>query len=483
MRPDMNQKDTGSAVSSVPQVADPPPFSEPGIGDRLLADAAERALRAPRGKLAFVLHLSALKPPAPRAHHVRIARALLQDSAQRYGGQVFPLRNGDLVLLCAAPPEDNRLVSGQASPIALPGALARLFGGDAPEPARLSTLWRLDTEGADFRDYLAQRPTNPAHHALPVEEPVANTAALAALEALIATAPVPELLAQQTAIELRPGRTLPLTARLAPLFRELTFSFAAIAEQQDVADAVADPFLFRHFASKLDARMLEVLQADVESAGPLTRATLRQSLPLHLNLTLEGIVSPAFARLVQSARRSGARFGVEISMLEAVSDLPLVGYARTLLDLAGFPLILDGLDQASIVMTHPAGLSPALIKLAWSPRLADAPPPLQAAVDAAISRIGPERIVLARAEAEDALVWGQSRGIARYQGFYLDAVQAAGRIAICPAARACNLRQCMARAGTLAQTVRGACGNPGLLDTTPVPPGAPGAIGASHAPH
>jgi EAL domain-containing protein (putative c-di-GMP-specific phosphodiesterase class I) len=229
--------------------------------------------------------------------------------------------------------------------------------------------------------------------------------------------------------------------------------------------------------------MLQLLQQDLEAGGRLTRPTVRQGLKLHLNLTLEGIISPAFARLSQTARHIGARLGVEISLMEAVSDPPLMQYAHSLLELAGFPLILDGLDQTSLVLTRAASLRPDLVKLTWSPRLADSPPPAKAAIDAAIERLTPARIVLARAETEDALVWGQSRGITRYQGFYLDAVRAAGRIAVCHSARACTLRQCMSRAGTLNATIRGACGNPGLLDITPgqTPPAKTQLAGAGDA--
>jgi len=438
--------------------------------ERILIDAAERVLRSPRGKLALVLRLSSLKPPAPRPHHLRIAMALLQDTAQRYAGQIFLLGNTDLVLLCAAPDEDNRLVSGQASPLGLQGALGRLFAADTTDSGNLTTFWRLENEAASFRAYLAQRSADPATQpAAPAEDSVAATsvAGLATLEALLATVQIPNLLAQQTAIELRPGRGQPLTARLAPLFRELTFSFATLAENRDIADVCADPFLFRHYAARLDERMLQLLLADLQAGGRLTRPTVRQDLPLHLNLTLESIISPAFARLSQAARHSGTRFGIEVSLMEAVSDMPLLEYVHSLLDLAGFPLVLDGMDETSLVLIHAGTLRPDLIKLSWSPRLADSPPPVTEAIDAAIARITPARIILARAEAEDALVWGQSRGITRYQGFYLDAVRAAGRIAVCHSARACTLRQCMARAGTLNTAIRGACGNPGLLDITP----------------
>src|SRR5580698_9331565 len=306
------------AVSSqirTPSVSGAAPDALAGSGtERLLIDAAERALRAPRGKLALLLRLSTLKPPAPRPHHLRIAMALLQDTAQRYGGQVFPLRNADLVLLCAAPDEDNRLVSGQASPLGLPGALGRLFAADTSDSANLTTLWRLEEDAAAFRAYLAQRPADSSVAPTPATDQAGGVSAagLAALETLLSTAQVPDLLAQQTAIELRPGRGQPLTARLAPLFRELTFSFATLTEQRDIADACTDPFLVRHFSGRLDARMLQLLQQDFEAGGRLTRPTLRQGLPLHLNLTLEGIISPALDR--KSTRLNSSHMSISYAV-------------------------------------------------------------------------------------------------------------------------------------------------------------------------
>jgi EAL domain-containing protein (putative c-di-GMP-specific phosphodiesterase class I) len=423
-------------------------------------------LRTPHGKVALALHLCRLRPPAPRPHHVHIARALLEDTAQRYSGQVFPLRNGDLVLICTAASDEPRGLLGQTSPLALPASLVRLFGTDAPENGRLTTVWRLEDDGERLRAFAAQRHDEPPYEA-PTDKGGGNIACLLPLEALISTTPVPDLLAQQSAIHLQPGRHLPLTARLAPLYRKLTLVHGALPGQREAAQALSDPYLLRHFAAGLDARVLVHLQQDLEHGGQLTRAALRQKLRLHLNLTLQGIVSPDFARLVESARHTGARFGVEVSMTEAAADLAMMEYASRLLDMAGFPLIVDDLDHVGLTMTCPEKLQPALVKLTWSPRLADAPAAIKTAIQAAISRIGPERLVLQHAESEAALVWGQAHGIMRFQGFYLDAVQAAARIAGCHSARACTLRQCITRAASLSPALRVGCGNPGLLDMVP----------------
>jgi hypothetical protein len=193
-------------------------------------------------------------------------------------------------------------------------------------------------------------------------------------------------------------------------------------------------------------------------------------------------VSPEFARLADAARRTGAKFGVEVSMMEAAADPALMDYARRLLDMAGFLLVVDELDHEALTMTHPAGLQPALVKLTWSPRLAVARPSVKAAIETALAHIGPERLVLQHAESEAALLWGQAHGIMRFQGYYLDAVQAAARIAGCHSARACTLRQCITRAASLSPHVRVGCGNPGLLDMAPDFRAAETAATAPHAP-
>jgi EAL domain-containing protein (putative c-di-GMP-specific phosphodiesterase class I) len=441
-----------------------PPNTAPQA-ERRLTEAAERALRMPRGKFALALHLSRLKPPSPRAYHTRIARALLQDTAQRCFGQVFALRNGDLVLLCTLPAE--AAPPDPLSPFALPASLRSLFGADVPDADTLTSIWRLETEAPAFGDYVRDRNADQAN-APQNEEALGQTAALLPLEALIAAANVPDLLTQQTAIHLRPGRHLPLTARLAPLFRELTFPVETLLADAAVSRALADPYLFRHVANRLDTRMLQHLLVDLRDGGKITRGTLRQNLPLHLNLTLETIVSAEFARLADRAGRSNARFGVEVTLMEAASDPAMMAYASRVLGMAGISLTIDGVDHVSVALTRPETLAPAFVKLIWSPRLADENALAKHAIEAAIARIGPDRVVLQRADSEAALAWGQKHGILRYQGFFLDAIQAAARISGCHSARACTLRQCLTRAGSLRDAVRVGCGNPGLLDMAPV---------------
>ena len=119
----------------------------PSLSERTLLETVQRQLRAPARRMSIVLHLSRLTSPAPRPHHRRIARALLQESAQQHDGQVFSLGNGDLVLLCSAASDNaqraTRWHATSVTPGELPAILARLMRVDTPDPRRLVSSWML----------------------------------------------------------------------------------------------------------------------------------------------------------------------------------------------------------------------------------------------------------------------------------------------------------------------------------------------------
>lgn len=394
--------------------------------------------------MALVLHLSRMAPPAPRPHHRRIARAVMDDAAQRQAGQVFALPNDDLLLLFR---------SEEAGPLA--ATLARLFQLDMPDPAGLITLWSLGRDGAALLRYARAR----ALDALPdpaLTEPRGSAQTIDALESVIEQSRITDLMQQQTAVLLVPGRE----GRLQPLFREATFSVAVLEARIAAAgQAHADPFLFRHLASRLDGRMLDALRQDLLANGPLTAGARGLGPKLHLDLTLSGVMSDPFARFAAACRAIGAQVGVEIPLVEACADPEAFMAARTRLRAAGLTLVLDSVSHHALMLTVPAVLEPDLIKLDWSPHLPEAGP----AVAQAVGRLGEGRVVLHRAETEDALSWGLAHGIRRFQGRQVDAMLAAGRMGACASGRLCSLRQCVERASATGPAGRAGCDNPALL--------------------
>lgn len=503
----------------------PPPVAvavcEPALPERLLAEAARRAMRHPAGRMALGLHLSRL--PALRPFHRQALRAILEDTAARAEGQVFRLSGGDLVLLCRAPhpaeagdPAFAPSFAG-TNPQALPAILTQLLrtavsglasegagaspgtalAGDTASaggvPADIMSVWHLETQARALRDYAAGQlaavaqdvpPVVPATPA-PGGAPDAQTATAGAVVALAETMPPAQLLRRQTAVLLaaRSGGAPEADGEVAravqPLLRELICQVEELEACLGAAgEASSDPYLRRHIVARLDRRVLGVLAEALEQGGPLDLAAAGP-LPLHLNLALPTLLSEAFGALMDVARTAGAQLGVEVSWIEAVSDPVAFARVRRRLAEAAVPLVLDAISPLALVLSRPWHLLEPILptdlfKLFWSPRLADPPAGEGPVLAAALERLGPQRVVLLGTDGEDALRWGLARGIRRFQGRHADRLLAATRMAGCPRlgtpSGLCPLRVCVAQAARVgAARVEGAgagggCIAPVLLD-------------------
>ena len=397
----------------------------------------------------MAVHLSRVTPTGPRGYHRRMATALLDEAAGREGGQLFSLGNGDMVLLFRPADEGASIAA----------TMALLFQAEIPDPARARTVWPLPGAAVPALTYVRDRVLEGAG-STPAADPQASAAAIAAMQAVVRSAPLEELTRRQTAITLRPGHAHQVT----PLFREVVISMAVLEGRGGAAlhGAAADPFLFSHLAARLDRRMLAAMRTDIPEGGPLSERL--GGAALHLNLTLPGVLSQGFATMADAARPAlarGLRIGIEIPFAEVFADSQAFVLARERLRLAGCDLVLDGVPHGALALTALGALQPSLVKLSWSPALATAGPEVRRA----IQRIGPDRMVLHRTDSERAVAWGLGLGITRYQGHYIDLMLAAERLKACPQRQGCALRQCADRAGTTAPTARAGCANPALLDT------------------
>ncbi len=441
--------------------------------ERLLLEAVRRAGRSPEGRMALVLHLSRLTRVGPRPHHRRVARAILDDTAQRHEGQVFALGNGDLVLLCrvadqARPPSARRQPAlASPDPTALPDTMAALLHAELPDPARVTTVWPLQHELAALTAYATARMSESA----PEEEPsplgpglAGQIAEVDAIAAVAESPVIAGLVQRQVGVLVpQPNPTSgPGGPPLLPLYREVGFSIAALEARAGApGKAVADPFLFRYLTLRLDRRMLALLADVAGTGGALDIAGAgRGSLSWHLNLGLPAILSDGFARFARVSRSVGAAVGIEVPLVEACADPQAFAGARRAVADAGMTLVLDGVSHLALLLVRPGVFRAALVKLDWSPVMPDLPMQERLQVLVALERLGPDRVVLHRAESEAALRWGLAHGIRRFQGNHVDAVLAAGRSLGCPRSAGCTLRQCIERTAVVGPGGRTGCDAP-----------------------
>lgn len=425
--------------------------------ERLLSDAARRATTlglAPPGLVALAVRLATVPPPGPRPHHRRVARAILDEAVQHHGGQVFALANGDLMLLG---PAAALRAAGRGDPLA--DTLGRLLGDIG---SGLVTVWNLPAERERLLAYAADRLAEGGRRPPDPPQPGPARPRDAADPPLL-----PPLLHRQTAVLLGGGGRM-----LQPLFREIGAGEAALKAQPGAETLEPDPYLLRHLARQLETRLLAILPGELGGHGALDAAA---GPVLHLNLSPEGVMSEGFTTFAELCAARGVGLGVEIALVEAAADPDGLDAARRRLAAAGIAFVLDGVSPHALRLTDPAALGAALVKLDWTPGILSRPATEQQVLEAALARLGPERVVLAGADGEAALQWGVANGLRRFQGRHVDAMLAAARLAACPGAPRCVLRQCVERAGAVSGAGRVGCTNHALLDAGAPDPGVSGA--------
>ena len=328
------------------QGAERAPEQDPG-----LSAALRRATRDGQGRV--VLRIEDAAP-----HRRKVARALLQEGALAAGGQVLDGPGGDLLLVGAEPGRAARLRE----------LVERLVG---PATTQILCLQR------DATALLAYGGGGPAPvPRLPDEGP--GLAGLDAfLDAMPLNAGVRRLRGWPVAGGTRPAALRPAFLRIEPDRTRLQLALGALGEDADLLD---------HAVRRLAARLLGAL-ADAAEA----RALLGTPLPPRLHLPLP-------AGLLQDAAANAIPPGLlTVTLpLAAAADPEALSHRRAALAASGIGLEIEGVDAAAIALLDGAALDADLIRLRWSPALAEP------WAGAALARLGLKRIVVTEASAEAA---------------------------------------------------------------------------------
>ena len=327
------------------------PEQDPG-----LSTALRRATRDGRGRV--VLRVEDAAP-----HRRKVARALLQEGALAAGGQVLDGPGGDLLLVGAEPgraarlrelverlvgPAHTQILCLQRDAAAL---LAYASGGPAPVP-------RLPDEGpglAGLDAFLDAMPLNAGVRRLQ-GWPVAG-----------GTPPG----------SLRPGFLRPAFLRIEPDRARLRLALGPLGEDADLLD---------HAARRLTTRLLGALADPAEA-----RALLGTPPPPRLHLPLP-------AGLLQDAAANAIPPGLlTVTLpLAAAADPEALAHRRAGLAASGIGLEIEGVDATALALLDGAALGADLIRLRWSPALAEP------WAEAALHRLGLKRIVVTEASDEAA---------------------------------------------------------------------------------
>jgi hypothetical protein len=381
-----------------------------------LVDYIERLGRLRDGRRALHLHLSRLKPQHRREHHMRIAFSTFESRVKSFEGQIFRLANQDLFF-----------VYKEVDPAAIDEAVMRvryLFTEDPatrePEDGEADLFVTWYDVDRDFTRLLevvrglhdeAQKRTRRLAAISgdgPAEKPPINPHKLGELIDTITSADLSNLMRRQPVYALLTDRPP------QPLFRELFISIGDLQKQVlPNFNILANRWLFQYLTETLDKRMLALLMRNDD-------ADITHSFSVNLNVST--ILSPEFLAF-DASLKTGARgtIVIELQMVDIYADIGTYNFARDFARERGYRLCLDSMTELTVGHIDRARLGVDLVKLQWSPgfadeRLAQAQQKLKDFVD----QTGKSRVIMCHVDSEEAIRFGQTAGIAMYQGRFVD---------------------------------------------------------------
>ncbi len=389
-----------------------------------LLDFVERLRKFTKGRRAVHIRLSKLRPYNRRKHHMRIAASTFDQLVLDYDGALFRLFNNDLVLICNG--ADVADMDHAVLHLRYLFADDPFIKNDEAGNTQFCIWFDLEDDYADLYD-LAQRMVSAraqreqdqgdakssiarkgGAHTEEVEKAPLDPPNLAAIEEAIAQADL------STIIRRQPICAVVRDRKPEPAFYEIFTSIKLLCEMlMPEIDVQANPWLFRDLTQHLDRRMISYLTQN----GETTRGEA-----FSVNLNISTLLSPEFLDFDEQLNK-GTRGGIviELQLFDVYADLGSFLFARDFLHERGYKFCLDATTHMSLPLIDRAELGFDLVKLLWNDDLADQlSGPRGRSLRLAAEKVGPERLILAHCDSEQALEVGESLGITLYQGYLLD---------------------------------------------------------------
>ncbi len=386
-----------------------------------LYDYAERLEKHRRGRTAIHIHLSKLQPHNRREHHIRIATNTFESLVRYFDGQLFVLRNNDIVFVARDVPIEK-----------IDDAVLRLrylfsedplaqYADQESGDVGFCTWYLLERDYARFlalaRHFYersmvlhAEKRLKEAATGQPVlDRKPLNPLQLGKLEEALQHTNLASLIRNQPICAYSPGMPPKV------IFHEL---YVAIAELEEAlmpgVQITANRWLFQYLTLTLDKRMLAHLERE--------NAHLERAFSINLNIAT--VLAPDFHRFDQNISSNlRGRLVIEFQKMDVFSDMGAYLFARDYLHDRGYRVCLDGLTHLTLPYMDRDRLGLDMMKMYWSPELvglknSDTFARLRDNVGAG----GPTRIILSRCDNDEAISCGHSLGINMFQGRAMDLI-------------------------------------------------------------
>lgn len=386
-----------------------------------LLDALHRLSSAPDGWGVVVVHLSRLQSQNRRSHHPRCIRSIFEPVAARYGGRIFVLHTGDVILLCKVE-GFNDLSEGICH-------VRRLLSEDPLSSAKVTrdregemlSLIPLKRSFFPFLEKINQIAAeedlehvqrNHLNEGLRIDHSTKENFFLNenGFDETLKRTGVTPALHYETVCQILPG-----CSKLRPLFQELVLSSERMLGCQKSSFSLReDPWYTSHLSHTVDAQILSLLEKC---------ASFSSGHAFSLNLSVSTLLSlrfEAFDENLPAAARG--KLVIECQKKDIFSDIGAFFYARDYLHERGYTLCLDNITPLLLPHLNREKLGFDYLKLIWRPSTEGQGIGCLKELEETLDQEDLSRIILACCDTLDDIVLGQSLGISLFQGYKLDAL-------------------------------------------------------------
>ena len=362
------------------------------------------------------LHLSRLRTGNRQPRFLDIAKRAFDHLLINANCTLYMLFNADMILICRnLPVEQTDEPIGKVRALFREDPLTQAVDGDMED--RFVSWYDLSSRDDYDRFYgtseqLLAAAAAAARRAEAQQSAAAKGAPLTAMnlveiERKLKAIRISDLIREQPAMQIGLGGKSEL------LFRE---NFIAMTELRDrIAPGVnlfSSPWLFQYLTEVIDRKML-ALVAQRELTG--------QRAAVSLNLNINTVMGRDFQEFHQTIGASAAKIIVELQILDIFADMNAYTFARESLQKRGYRVVVDGVNPLALHFFDPGTLKADFVKIAWGPEFAGETSDSQVAeARDVVQRTGKDKVILGRVDTEQAVKWGLSLGVTRFQGHFID---------------------------------------------------------------
>ncbi len=387
--------------------------------ENLLLDYVHRLESHKQGRRAVFIHLSELRSYNRRQQHVRAAANSFETLIKTMQGQLFILKNSDLVFIYKqeAHPQTETAVQK-----------VRFLFGDDPlldeesDTRAFATWYDIETDFDDILHLVQGMVDAERRRALEVRNRMDTRSTLKAkqekgepmtpevlgrVEAALIRADLSNLVRRQFVCEVD-RNMIP-----EPVFSELFISIQDLRETLlPGVNLLSNRWLFQHLTETLDVRMLAMLAKT---------DTLTISGDISFNLNVSTLLLPEFQGFDDNitASRRGAMI-IEMQQVDIFADLGAYLFAREFVQEKGYRVCIDGLTHQTMELIERERMGADLVKLIWHGDLVDGGEEMSDKMRELIKRAGETNVVLCRVDSREAVDFGQSVGVSLFQGRFIE---------------------------------------------------------------